>query len=122
MPTRTGINLLGGWLIDFSADHPELQLDIELSNVNQHLVQDEIDLAFRVGPLVDSSAIAVHLWDIPYGLYAHKDLVQALTLNPNAISVEQLKTLPGTITLPAKQWAFMDSSRQAELLSPNAEL
>ncbi|KZN43969.1 hypothetical protein N482_18220 [Pseudoalteromonas luteoviolacea NCIMB 1942] len=54
---RVGIDFLGAWLIDFASEHPELKLNISLSNDKKNLIKEDIDLAFRVGPRLDSSAI-----------------------------------------------------------------
>ncbi|MBC7003178.1 LysR family transcriptional regulator [Photobacterium sp. BZF1] len=118
MPVRAGIDFLGAWLIDFAAEHPELQLDISLSNSNKHLIKDEIDLAFRVGPLVDSSAIALRLWDIPYVVCAHRSYVERHSLSEGPISTEKLESLPAVITRPATQWRFIDNKQNELTITP----
>ncbi len=90
MPVRAGIDFLGSWLIDFASTHPELELEVSLSNTNKNLVQDEIDLAFRVGPLMDSSAIALHLWDIPYQVVAHRNYLVEHEITDNCINKQYL--------------------------------
>lgn len=45
-------------LATFLADHPELDLDIVLDDRTVNLVQEGIDVAFRMGTLVDSSLTA----------------------------------------------------------------
>ncbi|REL34977.1 LysR family transcriptional regulator [Thalassotalea euphylliae] len=133
MPVRAGVDFLGSWLIDFAADHPDLSLSIGLSNVNQNLVREQLDLAFRVGPLEDSSAIALHLWDIPYVVCAHKDLlIEAGLVCPKVMSTEQiqqititesqLSALPAVVTLPASQWAFQSTDNQTHLFTTNQKL
>lgn len=112
LPVRAGIDFLGAWLIDFSTQHPELSLDISLSNDKKNLIKDEIDLAFRVGPLTDSSAIALHLWDIPYGVYAHPSLLKRHNIHTTPIALEQLKSLPCVIARPTTLWAFTNSQQQ----------
>ena len=51
MPVRAGLDFLGDWLIDFASQHEDLTLDLSMSNVNLNLIQENIDLAFRVGPI-----------------------------------------------------------------------
>ncbi|CAH1531581.1 LysR family transcriptional regulator [Vibrio owensii] len=122
MPVRAGIDFLGAWLIDFAAEHPDLQLDVSLSNDNKHLIKDDIDLAFRVGPLVDSSAIALHLWDIPYVVCAHYDYVENHQLSELTLSIEQLESLPGVITRPAMNWMFVNKQFEEVAVSPQQGL
>jgi DNA-binding transcriptional LysR family regulator len=122
LPVRAGIDFLGAWLIDFACLHPELQLDMALSNSNQNLVQDEIDLAFRVGPLIDSSAIALYLWDIPYSLFAHQDFLDQHGLRDGEITEQQVETLPSVVARPATQWFFIDQEHKEVKISPQANL
>lgn len=122
MPTRAGIDFLGEWLIDFSHQYTELQLQLELTNINQNLVRNNIDLAFRVGPLVDSSAIALRLWDIPYSLCASKRFIAQHQIDINNIEQQQLSQLPAVVALPSKNWAFVDDHQQEILIEPNQQL
>lgn len=122
LPVRAGIDFLGGWLIDFASEYPQLQLDISLSNTNKHLIKDEIDLAFRVGPLADSSAIALHLWDIPYQVYAQSAFITRYELDANQVTMQQLTTLPAVVSRPLSRWAFVDSNREELMMEPNAKL
>lgn len=122
MPVKAGIDFLGAWLIDFAAKHPELTLDISLSNDNKNLVKDDIDLAFRVGPIVDSSAIALHLWDIPYTLCCHKSFINQFNLTSTTITSSQLEKLPCVISKPATKWAFTNKESEHILIEPTANL
>lgn len=122
MPVRAGLDFLGNWLIDFACEHQDLKLDISLSNVNLNLVQENIDLAFRVGPLVDSSAIALRLWDIPYSICTNRDFVSSHNINPEIVSLEQLQKLPSVISRPSKIWMFTDKEKRDVAVTPNAQL
>ncbi|AIW20916.1 LysR family transcriptional regulator [Vibrio coralliilyticus] len=121
MPVRAGLDFLGPWLIDFASQHSELKLDVSLSNTNLNLIQDDIDFAFRVGPLVDSSAIALHLWDIPYSVCATPSFIEKHQLT-GYVSSALIESLPAVVSLPAKQWAFVTQEQEEVSLSPMAEL
>lgn len=60
-PSDLGRNLLLDLLDSFTHLHPQVRLSLSLSDAVSDLVQDEIDLAIRVGPLADSSLIARRL-------------------------------------------------------------
>lgn len=122
MPVRAGIDFLGAWLIDFVSTHQQLELDISLSNDNKNLIKDDIDLAFRVGPLIDSSAIAIPLWDIPYGFYCHQSLFETLDLQSTALSIEEIANLPAVVSNPITHWAVHDVTNREQLISPNKKL
>ncbi|WP_375749118.1 LysR family transcriptional regulator [Vibrio sp. HN007] len=122
MPVRAGMDFLGNWLIDFASEHEELKLELSLSNVNLNLVQENIDLAFRVGPLVDSSAIALRLWDIPYSICATEAFLTSHGISRKDLTLEQLEQLPSVIAMPAKSWTFVREDRTELLVKPNAQL
>lgn len=122
LPVRAGVDFLGGWLIDFATEHPDLRLDLSLSNENLNLIKDDVDLAFRVGPLEDSSAIALHLWDIPYSVCATRSFIEKHGLNARGMTLEQLANLSTVVTQPATQWFFIDTENQAVDFAPTANL
>jgi DNA-binding transcriptional LysR family regulator len=47
--------MLAAWLAEFAAQHPQLEVDLLVSDAVLDLVRDGIDLALRNGPLADSS-------------------------------------------------------------------
>ena len=118
LPVRAGIDFLGEWLLDFASQFDGLVLDIQLSNRNENLAEQDIDLAFRVGPLPDASAIASYLWDIPYAVYATPAMVEQYGLN-NGVTLQQLETLPAAVARPAKRWFFETDDNDELAVSPN---
>ncbi|MGE8065907.1 LysR family transcriptional regulator [Pseudomonas sp. NPDC089569] len=48
-------------LPDFLKRHPEVQIDLQLSDQNQDLVSEGLDVTFRIGELSDSGLIARHV-------------------------------------------------------------
>jgi LysR family transcriptional regulator AphB len=122
MPTRVGLDYMGDFLIAFNKLHPGLELDIQLSNELSDLVAENIDLAFRVGPLVDSSSIAVKLWDVPFHLVAHKDTIQKLDISTDNFELRRLSNLPCVIAYPQNKWIFEDNKQGLITITPNVSL
>ncbi|PAM79729.1 LysR family transcriptional regulator [Pseudomonas sp. ERMR1:02] len=48
-------------LAEFLRRHPEVQIDLQLSDQNQDLVSEGLDVTFRIGELNDSGLIARHV-------------------------------------------------------------
>ncbi len=69
-PTYVGNELMADLFTDFVKQNPDIELEILLSNDIEDILDKEIDIAIRIGPLKDSSLIAQHLWDIDYVLCA----------------------------------------------------
>ena len=59
-----------GWVSAFLAAHPLVQLDFVLSDVPADLIADRIDVAFRIGPLPDSSYVSRRIFASYGGLLA----------------------------------------------------
>lgn len=70
MPVSVGERLLAPHLPEFQRRHPELRLEIDLSDRNVALVQGGYDLAVRVGRLADSSLRAQLMGRVPVRLVA----------------------------------------------------
>lgn len=63
IPSGFGLAHIAPRIGDFVALHPELELDLHLSNRNVDLVEEAFDVAIRVGELRDSRLVARRLGD-----------------------------------------------------------
>jgi DNA-binding transcriptional LysR family regulator len=70
MPVSVGERLLGPIVADLRRRHPELRLELDLSDRALPLVEGGFDLAIRVGRLADSSLRAQLLGKVPVRLVA----------------------------------------------------
>jgi DNA-binding transcriptional LysR family regulator len=70
MPVAVGERVLGPQVAELRRRHPELRLELDLSDKNVSLVERGFDLAIRVGRLPDSSLRAQLLGKIPVLLVA----------------------------------------------------
>ena len=75
-PTYIGNTMLADIFIDFLSLHPKIDLEVVLSNGIEDIIDKEIDIAIRVGPLENSNFIALHLWDIEYVLCASPEYLK----------------------------------------------
>lgn len=70
VPTYIGNTMMADFFVDFMKLNPEIDLEMILSNEIEDILDEEIDIAIRIGPLNDSNFIALHLWEIDYVLCA----------------------------------------------------
>ncbi len=63
-PMLFGERILSNIVADFLKQYPEIQMDIVLTDQTLDLIQEGIDVAFRVGELADSSLIARNLGEV----------------------------------------------------------
>jgi LysR family transcriptional regulator AphB len=94
---------LGSRLLDFLSRNPEIKLDLVATNSQLDLIEDNIDIAFRLGPLNDSSLVAVKLWDVPYAVCGSPALAEEYGIR-SGVETETLAGLPCIYT--GQPWRF----------------
>ncbi len=62
--------VIGPLVPHFMARHPHIRIDMMIDDTYTDLVGEGVDLAFRIGPLQDSSLMAKKLGDAPRALFA----------------------------------------------------
>jgi DNA-binding transcriptional LysR family regulator len=76
-PMSFGMRSLGGPLADFAAAHPDVVLDVMLSDDQCDIVAEGYDLALRIAALPDSSLITRTIGAVPLALLASPAYVEA---------------------------------------------
>ncbi|GAB4526576.1 MAG: LysR family transcriptional regulator [Roseibium sp.] len=87
-PTGFGSTCLAEALVPFVKRHPEVELDMRLTDTRLELVEEGLDLAIRIGPMRDSTLIARKLSDMPLVACAAPDYLDrhGRPQNPAALS------------------------------------
>lgn len=107
LPLSFGVRHMGGPIAAFSKLHPQVDFDLDLNDRRVDLIEDNIDVALRIGHLPDSSLIARRLFDVravicasphylhqhgipatPEDLRDHRCLVYSNLAEPNSWSYE----------------------------------
>ncbi|GAP38557.1 LysR family transcriptional regulator [Piscinibacter sakaiensis] len=99
-----GLVAVGGWIADYLAAYPRVQVEADYSNRVVDIVHEGYDLAVRVGPLPDSSLAARRLGALGYGLYASADYLRrhAPPAGPQELPGHPLVVYDGAA--PQGQW------------------
>lgn len=98
--------MFGPYLLEFAAMHPELVLDLRLTNTVPDLIEDGIDLAFQFGPLPDSPNKARKLWPVRYILCASRSF---MSRHPEATDLDhpvQLANIACVVAPSLATWSF----------------
>jgi DNA-binding transcriptional LysR family regulator len=95
-PPLAARTTIGPRLLAFAELHPELVIDLTTTNTNLDFIRDNIDLAFRLGPMKDSGLIARALWSVPYSFCAGKAFARREKLD-RPITRQQLMSLPAIL-------------------------
>ena len=64
LPLSFGVRHMCGPIATFSKQHPKVRFDLDLNDRRVDLIEDNFDVALRIGRLADSSLIARRLFDV----------------------------------------------------------
>lgn len=78
-----GLRQLVPRLPEFAARHPALEIDLLMTDAMVDLMAERVDVAVRLGPLRDSSLVALPLMDIAYRVVASPVWVQRQAAVPS---------------------------------------
>jgi LysR family transcriptional regulator, regulator for bpeEF and oprC len=110
-----GLLAVSGWIADYLAAYPQVQVEADYSNRVVDIVHEGFDLAVRVGPLADSSLAARRLGEVAYGLYASAAYLRrhGAPADPQALLSHPLVVYAGAA--PQGQWQLTNGSDSVRL-------
>jgi DNA-binding transcriptional LysR family regulator len=76
-PVFVGRTLIGEWSQAFLARHPNVKLELSVSDRHADLIREGFDVALRIGDLADTDLTARKLADLPMVMIASPDYVAA---------------------------------------------
>ncbi len=96
-PVLFGSAVLSSLIAEYMELHPQVNIDLVLSNQMLDLVQDSLDVAFRIGNLEDSSLIGRYLGDVKSILCASPSYIErhGKPAHPDDINHHQLISVSG---------------------------
>lgn len=123
VPTTFGLALLSPLLAPFLLAHPDLTLEVRLTDRSKDQIEERFDVIVRPGPLPHSSLIARELGTNRYGVYASPGYlaVQPPILAPDDLSAHRVvDNFSGS---DGAWWEFTQQSRHARVqVQPRADI
>jgi DNA-binding transcriptional LysR family regulator len=107
-------------LLDFAAAHPDLVMDLRLTNGVPDLIEEGVDVAFQLAPLPDGRHVARKLWAAPYGVFASRAFLQRWPEAANLDHPRRLARSPAVVTPPIHGWRFAHMGGEAFTFTPRA--
>jgi LysR family transcriptional regulator, regulator for bpeEF and oprC len=94
MPVAYGRLVVMPLLARFRLAYPKVQLKLQLSDRLSDLVEDRLDVVFRIGQLADSSVVAAPFDRVRFGAFAHPSYLKSLgkVTDPAALRKAELLT------------------------------
>lgn len=111
-----GINVLADQLPAFLKQYPRVHVLLDLTSRNAELVSDHIDVAVRLGPLADSSMVAVRLGEMKRVLCASPAYLEhrAEPKAPDDLADHDIIEMPG-FDGRARIWSFSRDGQTSEI-------
>lgn len=120
MPGSVALREVIPRLAPFIADHPTLKIQIVMGDRQQDLVKDAVDLAIRLGQLVDSSATATLITKVRRVIVASPAYLQAHGTPSNPEMLLQHRIVGGPASVVPSAWKFRRGPEQVHVdLEPN---
>ncbi|HLZ84246.1 MAG TPA: LysR family transcriptional regulator [Caulobacteraceae bacterium] len=116
MPTSFGIRDVIPRLASFAALHPSLRIQLLLEDRRQDLVRDAVDVAIRLGRLVDSTATARLIATIPRVVVASPEYLARHGAPATPDELARHRIVGGTASAVPTAWLFQREGQ--ELLVP----
>jgi DNA-binding transcriptional LysR family regulator len=110
-----GLVAVSGWIADYLAAYPQVQVEADYSNRVVDIVHEGFDLAVRIGELSDSSLAARRLGLLDYGLYAAADYLRrhGHPAGPQELTAHALVVYAGAA--PQGRWQLQRGNEQQRI-------
>lgn len=112
IPLGIGVAQLAQPIKNFLGEHPEIEVDIDLSDRRVDLIDSNIDLAIRIGELEDSSLIARRLAMVHFAICASPAYLEKYGEPTHPSELAGHEVLVYSNVPVGRQWSFeMDGNR-----------
>ena len=111
-PTSFGIRTVIPRLAAFTAMHPNLRIHFLLEDRRQDLIREAVDVAIRLGRLVDSSATAKLIARIPRIIVAAPKYLERAGSPATPADLTKHRIIGGSAAAVPSAWAFERGSEQ----------
>jgi DNA-binding transcriptional LysR family regulator len=120
MPTSAGVRDIIARLPRFTEHHPGLHLQILLDDRRSDLVRDAVDVAIRVGTLVDSNATALLLTTYPRLIVAAPAYLDKAGVPKKPEDLSGHRIVHGPASAVDNAWTFSRNGRTVDVpVEPN---
>jgi len=121
MPVAFGRRVLLPILIDIAQAHPGLDLALTFTDATSDLLQDDVDLAVRFGPLADSSnLVARHLVDQQRVICAAPSYLDRHGRPQTVADLRLHRCIVGSAKGPPVAWFVRESEQVRRVTPPSA--
>ncbi len=112
LPLGFGVRQLAEPISNFLSEHAEIKIDIDLSDRQVDLIEENIDLAIRIGNLADSSLIARKLASVHFSVCASPAYLKQHGEPRHPSELSQHEVLVYSNVAVGRQWFYEKDGKQ----------
>jgi DNA-binding transcriptional LysR family regulator len=112
LPLGFGVDQLAEPISNFLADHRDIRIDIDLSDRHVDLVEENVDLAIRIGELEDSGLIARKLASVHFSVCASPDYLKQHGEPRHPAELAQHEVLVYSNVAVGRQWFYEEGGKR----------
>lgn len=119
-PRSLSQDLLAPMLVEFRGRYPSININLSSSNRFQDLTKQNIDFAFRQGPLHDSSLVALTLSPVRYVLAATRGFIREYGEPSHPNDLYRLACIRNHVEGYFLPWIFENNGEHVEIIGDAA--
>jgi DNA-binding transcriptional LysR family regulator len=112
LPLGFGVSQLAEPISDFLAQHPEIRIEVDLNDRKLDLIEENMDLAIRVGVLDDSNLIARKLSKVHFAVCASPSYLREHGEPRHPAELVDHEVLVYSNVSVGQQWSYQDAGKQ----------
>ena len=112
LPLGFGVSQLAQPISEFLDRHPGIKIEVDLNDRRQDLIEENIDLAIRVGELEDSTMIARKLANVHFAVCASPEYLRVHGEPRHPAEVAEHEVLVYSNVAVGRQWFYQRDGKQ----------
>ena len=112
LPLGIGVSQLAQPISEFLDRHPDIRIEVDLNDRRQDLIEENIDLAIRIGELEDSTLIARKLANVHFAVCASPEHLRVHGEPRHPAELAQHEVLVYSNVAVGRQWFYQLDGKQ----------
>jgi len=112
LPLGFGVSQLASPIADFLARYPGIRIDVDLNDRHVDLIEENVDMAIRVGELESSTLIARRLAGVHFAICASPEYLRVHGTPQHPAELLEHEVLVYSNVSVGRQWSYTEDGKQ----------